>query len=438
VDVDVAVVGGGLSGLFTAAELRHRGVDDLVVLEAGDRPGGVARTLHDEEYILEPAAGTLLLPHPHLGPLLERGGVGTIPATASAAIRYVHTRGRLVGVSRSPKVAVAPLVPWGAKLRAAAEPFIRSRPRSDDESLADLLERRFGRRLGGLVAWLAASGVFAGDPRRLSARSAFPTLPALEAEAGSIVRGGLRRMRHRDRGTPRPSSHLPDPDMAGLADGLASDLGDRLRLGFVAHDVAAGGGGVVIEGTATVRARQVVLACRPEAAGNLLGGEVEDVLGRAVAAPVAVAWLGGSLDEVPLPDGFGALIAPDAGMHVVGILFESSYAPGRAPDGMALAKVIVGGAAHPEVTEWEEERILETVVAEASTALGRDLAPRFTRVVRHPRGIPQYEVGHQAWLDGVDAALPPGVHVTGWGYRGAGVAHLASDAARVAGVVAAR
>jgi protoporphyrinogen/coproporphyrinogen III oxidase len=437
-DVDVAIVGGGLAGLFTAAELRHRGIDDILVLEAGDRPGGVARTLHDDGYTLEPAAGTLLLPHPQLGPLLERAGIATVPAAASASIRYVRTRGRLIAVSRSPKVAIAPLVPWGAKLRAAAEPLIRSRPRSDDESLADLLERRFGRKLGGLVAWLAASGVFAGDPRRLSARSAFPALPALEAQAGSIVRGGLRRMRHRDKGAPRLASHLPDPDMAGLADDFGETLGDRLRLGFSVNTAVVDGGGVVIDGTDTVRARRVVLACRPQMAGDLLGGEAAGALRAAVAAPVAVAWLGGSVDEVPLPDGFGALVAPDAGMHVVGILFESSYAPARAPDGSALAKVIVGGATHPEVVEWDEERILETVVAEASTALGNDLQPRFTRVVRHPVGIPQYEVGHQAWLERVEAALPPGVHVTGWGYRGAGVAHLASDAVRVAGMVAAR
>jgi protoporphyrinogen/coproporphyrinogen III oxidase len=437
-DVDVAIVGGGLAGLFTAAALQRRGVDDLIVLESAPRPGGVARTLHADGYTLEPAAGTLLLPHPHLGPLLESAGIATAPAAAAAELRYVHTRGRLIAVSRSPKVALAPLVPWRAKLRAAAEPLIRSRPRSDDESLSELLERRFGGGLGGLVAWLAASGVFAGDPRRLSARSAFPALATLEEQAGSIVRGGLRRMRQRDKGAPRQSSHLPVPDMAGLADGLAAAIGDRLRLGFSATTVAADGGGVVVDGTDTVRARRVVLACRPEAAGTLLGGECASTLRAAVAAPVGVVWLGGTTDAVPLPDGFGALIAPDAGMHVVGVLFESSYAPGRALEGKALAKVIVGGAAHPEVTGWDDDRIVETVVAESSTALDRTLAPGFTRVVRHTNGIPQYEVGHQAWLERVENALPPNVHLTGWGYRGVGVAHLAGDAVRVADMVAAR
>jgi phytoene desaturase len=61
-DVDVAIVGGGLSGLSTAAALQRLGVSDVVVLEGADRPGGVARTIHADGYTLEPAAGTLQLP----------------------------------------------------------------------------------------------------------------------------------------------------------------------------------------------------------------------------------------------------------------------------------------------------------------------------------------------------------------------------------------
>jgi protoporphyrinogen/coproporphyrinogen III oxidase len=431
-DVDVVVVGGGLAGLFTAAELTHRGVDDVTVLERAARPGGVGRTERVDGYVLEPAAGTLLLPHPHLTPLLSRAGVATMPAAPGATHRHVYTRGRLVPVTASPRDVFAPLVPWSAKLRAAAEPLLRSRPPARDESLAELLERRFGRRLGTLVASLAASGVFAGDPRQLSAASAFPALPALERQAGSIVRGGLRRLRHRDRTAPRPSSHLPRPDMAGLADALATPLDDRLRLSFEVAAVRQDGGAVVVEGRETLRARHVVLACRPQAAAHLLPAERGAGLRDAAAAPVAVAWLGGPGDQVPLPDGFGALIGPDAGMRVVGILYESSYAPARAPEAHALAKVIVGGAAHREVLGWDDDRILSTVVSEVSTVFGRPFSPGFTRVTRHDPGIPQYPVGHEAWLQRVEGELPRRVHLTGWGYRGVGLGQLAVDAARVA------
>ncbi|HUG75396.1 MAG TPA: protoporphyrinogen oxidase [Acidimicrobiia bacterium] len=431
-EVRVAIIGGGLSGLLIATELRRRGVDEVLVLEAAGQVGGVARTIHAEGYTLEPGAGTFLLPHRHLSPLFEEAGVAIAKAEPAASVRYVYTRGRLVAVRRSPRMALAPILGWSAKARAALEPIVRSRPRSDDESLADLLERRFGRETGRLVSWLAASGVFAGDPRRLSALSSFPLLAALEKESGSIVRSALRHRRTATRTDETPQAHLPVPDMAGVADTIASALGDRLRTSFDVAAVTADGSTVTIDGLERVRAQHVVITTRPSVAARLLKGDVAASLNESVTAPVTVAWLGGNDDAVQLPDGFGALVGPDTRTTLLGILFESSYAPTRAPEGKNLAKIILGGATNPHVAAWDTDRVIETAVSEVSRVLGRDLAPDFTRVVRHADGIPQYEVGHQSWIATVAAATPPGIHLAGWGYRGVGLAHLATDAVAVA------
>ena len=72
---------------------------------------------------------------------------------------------------------------------------------------------------------------------------------------------------------------------------------------------------------------------------------------------------------------------------------------------------------------------------------GADLGPDLTHVVRHRPGIPQYEVGHRAALASLERAVAaqPGLHVTGWAYRGVGVTNLATEAVRVAdAIVAAR
>src|SRR4029453_3416660 len=41
--VSVAIVGGGFGGVAAAVELKRRGIDDIVILERGDRFGGVWR-----------------------------------------------------------------------------------------------------------------------------------------------------------------------------------------------------------------------------------------------------------------------------------------------------------------------------------------------------------------------------------------------------------
>ncbi len=432
--VRVVVIGGGLAGLFTASELMSAGIEDVFVLDESAEPGGLTRTIQRGGYSLEPAAGTLLLPHPHLTPLLGRIGADVIPVEPSATIRYVYTRGRLIAFPASPKAILAPLVPLTAKLRAAMEPFVRTPAHSADESLDSFLRRRFGDGVGAMLAWLAASGVFAGDPARLSAGAASPALTALEDDAGSIVRGGLRRFRNRPPGANRRTPHVPIGGMTGLAEAGAEGLGDRFRGAFTVASVHRDGSGWLVEGPETIRADQVVFASRPQAAAALLGGDLGTVLARAESAPVVVVGLGGPSDRVRLPPGFGVLTGPDAGTASLGVLFESSYAPARAPQGHALVKVIAGGARRPELVDWDDSRIVEHVRGEVGRILGTDIEPSFVEVVRHRAGIPQYEIGHGAWLAEIDRRLgdKPGLHLTGWGYRGVGIGHLAADAVATA------
>ena len=426
----VVVVGAGLAGLFTTSELIAAGLDEVLVVDRSTEPGGVTRTITSHGYSLEPAAGTLLLPHVHLTPVLERFGAEVMPVEPLAAMRYVYTGGRMVALPSSPKAALAPLVPVSAKLRAALEPLVRTHAQSEDESLDAFLRRRLGDGLGGLLAWTAASGVFAGDSARLSARATFPLFPALEDEAGSIVRGGLRRLRSRRRGATRPTSHVPVGGMTRLAETAAGVLGDRFRGGFDVASVRRDGSGWRVDGQETIRADHVVLAVPPAAAGALVDPDLGLVLAAAVSAPVAVVGLGGASRRVPLPPGFGVVTGPDSSTATLGVLFESSYAPARAPEGHGFAKVIAGGARHPEVVDWDDALIIEIISSEVAQILGTEIDPSFVKIVRHHAGIPQYEIGHGAWLAELDRLLGyrPGLHLTGWGYRGVGVAHLASDA----------
>jgi oxygen-dependent protoporphyrinogen oxidase len=44
-----------------------------------------------------------------------------------------------------------------------------------------------------------------------------------------------------------------------------------------------------------------------------------------------------------------------------------------------------------------------------------------TRIYRWWNAQPQYDVGHLARMDAIDAALPPGVYIAGSPYRGVGI-----------------
>lgn len=428
----VVVVGGGLAALFTASELLAARIDDVLVVDAASAPGGVARTIDRDGFSLETAAGSFSLPHPHLSPILERVGVRVEPAR-QAGLRHLYIDGRLVSLSASPRALLAPVIPLRAKLRALAEPLVRSGPGSE-ESLDAFCRRRFGARAGELMAWLMASGVFAGDPRRLSVAASFPMLASLEGEYGSVIRGAIRGRRTRPR--PRPRTHVPTGGMTALAEAFAGSLGDRFRADFPVESVRREGKRWIINGPEALVADAVVLAVRPEVAADLIDGELGEHLRRVRSAPVAVVGLGGP-GPSPAPPGFGVLVGPGEGLVTLGALFESSYATHRAPDDSWLVKVIAGGATNPGSVDWDDDRLVSQVTGEVSRMLGADLTPDFVEVVRHRPGIPQYETGHSNWLTRLDELTEkePGLYLTGWGYRGVGVANLATDAVKLAGEI---
>jgi oxygen-dependent protoporphyrinogen oxidase len=74
------------------------------------------------------------------------------------------------------------------------------------------------------------------------------------------------------------------------------------------------------------------------------------------------------------------------------------------------------------------------VQRDLATAMGVHAAPDFVRIYRHPKGIPQYTVGHLARLEAIHERLDrlPGLLLHGNGYRGISL----NDCIRFAGDVA--
>lgn len=433
----VGIIGAGLSGLLVAAELDRLGIE-TIVLEASDRIGGMTSTVDDGGFLFEPGGGSFLLPHPALGHFVEHFSLDVTPARG-ARRRYLATPDGLIELPANLVDAItSPVLSAKGKLRALAEVGVTSTS-PDGESILGFMQRRFGPEAGRLAAHLASSGVFAGDPSQLEVAACFPAMTSMERSAGSMLRGAVEARRKRPPDAPRPRLHVPAAGMTDLLRQIAEPLGDRIRTGFAVESVEASSSGWSIVGPERIEVAQVVAAIEPTSFSRIAPEDIAPVFVGRPSAPVAVIGLGAPAASLPLPPGFGALTHPDAGHVGMGVLFESSYAPARAPEGMSLVKVIAGGALHPEVMEWSDDYLIRVIGLELATILGTHIEAEWVNVARHRRGIPQYNVGHLRWLDRVDAVLDgkPGLHVTGWAYRGVGISHVATDALRVSAEIAA-
>ena len=410
--LDALVVGGGISGLTAAFHLA-RGGRRVAVLEASERVGGSIETYADGTWRFEMGPNTVVENDASVGRLVRDCGLEgeKIIAAAAARRRFLYKGGRLVPLPGGPGGFLGtPLFPFTSKLRLLREPWI-GRPAGEvEESIAQFVRRRLGQAFLDYAVGPFVSGVYAGDPERLSVRWAVPKIFALEQRYGSLIRGALAK-----RKGPSPGGAMISfrEGLEELPRKLAREIGD-VRTGVACEKVGRSESGFRAETSAgPVAAERVVLAVPSDAAARLLDeatGGASRLFAEIPYAPVAVVSLGWRREQVGHPlDGFGFLAPRKEGLRVLGCLFPSEIFPGRAPEGHVALAAFAGGRTDPELMDWDDERIIATSIGELRGPLSLTGEPAFRLVRRWPRAIPQYELGHGRFVERareIERALP--------------------------------
>lgn len=427
--IDVAVVGGGISGLAAAIKVRSAGYT-VRVWEAQQKPGGNMRTEAHGPYLLERG------PHSFLGSsmamwrlLADASLLDTVlPATPAARYRYIYRDGRLHALPLGPGAFIGTrLLSGRAKARLLAEPFIRGAA-SRSDTVDSFFTRRFGGEAAKFLAGPFVSGIYAGDPSKLGAYDSFPKFWGLEAESGSLVRGAVRKVfarRPASDGIQKRRGLFSFPRGLGdLTGRLANKLGQDLTTGCDVTSVRRDFDGWKIEtAEGGVTARTVIVATPPQETAAIVGGGIAALLAPIKLAAVAVVHLGCERGGDAVPAGFGCLIPRFYGIRTLGTVFVSQLFPGRAPEGGVLLTSFIGGALDPDALTLSDDALIATAVGDFQKVTGVSVRPDFFHVLRHARAIPQFEVGYRDRIAEVEreCASTPGLFLAGNYLSGVGM-----------------
>lgn len=420
----VAVIGAGITGLSAALHLRSRGAQ-VTVFEAGAREGGVITTVRKDGFLIEAGPTSLTATEALEGLITQLGlDAARLPALETAKRRYIVREGAPVALPDGPlSLVTTRALSGGAKLRLLREPFVAAARGEGEESLAGLVRRRLGEEILTYLVDPAISGIYAGDPERLSVRHAMPMLHDAERKHGSLLRGAPREMRAR-RGTVRQRGITSFRDgLATLPRAMADSLGSAVRLGAAVTRAARAGDAWRVEAADGGADADAVICTAPAHAFGALGLEGASAADLARIAAirhpaVSTLALGYRRADVAHPlDGFGMLVPAVERRHVLGVLFSSSVFAGRAPEGHVLLTCFVGGMRNPGLGAAGTEALLPLVRADLEALLGVRGAPMLVHHQRWPAAIPQYELGHQEVVDAaarIERAMPGVVLAGQW------------------------
>jgi oxygen-dependent protoporphyrinogen oxidase len=442
----IAVIGGGITGLAAANRLIELAPDTrLTLFEAGERLGGVLQTERHDGYLVELSADNFITNVPWGVELCHRLGMADqlLPTRESQRRAFVVRGGRLLPVPvgfhlLSPRriwpLFRSPLLSWPGKLRVLCEPFVRRRRDNGDESLASFARRRLGGEAYERLVQPLVAGIYTADAEQLSMAAALPRFVEMERRWGSLIRGARHEMpRQADSSGSSGARYglfvAPRDGMSSLVGALAERLPpESVRYDSAVTRVGQSGDAwsLTVDGVDT-EFDAIILAVPAFAAGTLLSqtsAELAGELQQISYAGSAIVVLGYRREQITRGwDGFGFVVPGIERHEILAGSYSSAKFDGRAPADRVLIRVFLGGAERPDQLELNDATLIQKAMADLGKLLGIEGAPELTRVVRWPRSMPQYHVGHVELVRRIEtlAARWPTLALAGNAYHGVGV-----------------
>lgn len=426
------MVGAGIAGLVAARDLAEAGAD-VLVLEGSDRSGGKLRSGEVAGVRVDTGAEAMLHRHPEGIALAADLGLPLVhPTDASTRI---WTRGALRPLPRNLMGAPLDLDQLETSGILSPDGLARARDQrvpapADDRSVGDLVAERYGDEVVDRMVEPLLGGVYAGQARRISARSAVPqlldvltrpevALPPPPADAGPVfaaVDGGMWRL---------PAA-------------LDADLRDRLGV-EVRYDAPVtalrrtGSGWVATTPGGEEAAASVVLAVPASPAARLLA-EVAPAASTELAgiayASVAVVTFAYRADDPAVAEAIdigasGLLVPPVDGRRIKASTF--SFAKWdwvrAAGSGLLLLRTSLGRFGEEATLQVPDAELVRVSRLDLAEATGIAAEPVDVVVQRWGGSLPQFWVGHADRVARIRAAVAavPGLAVCGAAYDGVGI-----------------
>ena len=406
---EIVIIGAGITGLATAHWLSKDGYS-VKILEANSEVGGSMISERHDGYLVDYGPNSGLETSALIKVLVDDLKLNDkfIYANKAGNKRYILKDDKLYPLPMNPKDFLSTkLFSTKAKLRLGLEPFIGKSEEGYYQSISEFVTRRLGKEFLDYAINPFVAGVYAGNPDKLSVKSAFPKLYRLEEFYGGLIKGTIKGARERKKSGEQSKQNAA---MFSFVDGMATlpktihkSLEDNVLLNSKVTKVEKIENKFLItfnqDGISSKLEADIVISTAPSDVTASIFKNIDSELSKHLNAiyypPVMVLYLGYDKKHIKQPlDGFGFLIPSKEKKNFLGALWSSVIFDNRVPDNKASFTLFIGGARSPELFENNNDELIDSVTKEFQKLMGISGTPEFVKSKFWENAIPQYNIGY--------------------------------------------
>ncbi|MEQ8909935.1 MAG: protoporphyrinogen oxidase [Vicingaceae bacterium] len=415
----IAVLGGGISGLAAAYQLQKKG-QDFILLEADAELGGKIKSREVKGYTFELGPNTVLINNPEIKALIADLGLESeiiLPDKEAVKNRFVLKNGKIEAIPNSLSTAwKSKLFQLSTFLKVLQEPLKAQKKNGEEESLADFARRRFGNQIYQDFITPFITGIYAGDPEKMSINHTLSILKEAEDKHGSVVKGMMKIIKEKKAQNeihqlPKQKIFTFKKGLARLIEALSSAIGPKIETEAMVESIRQNGKRYEVyykqEGEVKSIVVDRLISTLPAPSLSFLIKNMDENLGAELKkvnyVPAVITHFGFPKTAHQFQQkAFGILSRKEEQVPFLGLLFNSHFFPDHAPEQKELITVISGGYRQPDLINKEESKIIGEIQNSLRELIALSDQVDFTHVYKWPKAIPQFEMGHQAILDQIE------------------------------------
>ncbi|KAA3648559.1 MAG: protoporphyrinogen oxidase [Bacteroidetes bacterium] len=407
----IAILGGGISGLSIAYTLKKAG-KKFILLEADNEVGGKIKSRKQKGYTFELGPNTVLINNPEIKSLLDELNLNQEiiqPDELAVKKRFILCNGKMEALPSSPgSLFSSKLIGLRSIFKVLGEPFKKPLDGKLEESLADFTRRRLGNEIYENFVYPFVTGIYAGDPEKMTMDYTLKILKEAEQNHGSIIKGMIKTIKAKK--AENEASNIPKQKIFIFKDGLqrlplrmAEEMSSEISYNSKVLQIIKLGQGYQINYTkegeeCSVKVEKLISTLPVHHLTNLItwNSDLTNALNQIHYVPAIICHFGYQKNDITTPEkAFGILSRKVETAPFLGVLFNSKFFPHTAPADKELITVISGGYKQEDFANWTVSKIQTTVKQAINDLFQSKNEPEFEHFYQWNQGIPQYEMGHK-------------------------------------------